>query len=405
MRQVLFSDFPLAEYERRIGMVRDHMAADGVDLVLLTLCESVEYLCGFTTVSWRLTDKAFWLIVPAQGPTVFLADSIHDGNCDFTCCADEVRLWGPGGTTAVDLFADILEAYPQTSSVGLEIGVRVRINMSVPDYHTVRDLLGERKVVDAAAIVGRARLHKCEEEVRRLRRACEITEEVLGEVFPAAEPGMSERDIVRDLQLGFLQRGADSPLNCNNVGYMGINGGRVLQANPTAVDRPMEQGDLLRIDGGCLYRGYGADISRLTVVGAEPTDDYRLHVDACNFVMDKTIAVIAPGVTSAQICKAAHAAISEIGYEDKRRFTMDRISAKYGSMIGHSTGYCMHEDPFITPVDETLWDVNMTGSVEFGLGYADSGYADFEDNWVVCQDGCENLSPGPRFIASTCSTC
>ena len=51
MRDAPYLDFPLAEYERRVAAVRRLMAADGLDLLLLTGRENVEYLCGFTAVS------------------------------------------------------------------------------------------------------------------------------------------------------------------------------------------------------------------------------------------------------------------------------------------------------------------------------------------------------------------
>ena len=400
MRDAPFLDFPLAEYERRLGMVRSDMADQGVDLLVLTLRDSVEYMCGFTTVSWRLTDKAFWLLVPVERPVVLLTDPIHAGNVENTCCVDDVRYWGPEGKTPVDLLGDFVRQIGGDATVGLEIGLRVRINMSVPDYHSVRELIGSRTVVDGAAIIGRARLHKCPQEIERVREACRISEQVMGEVFSHVEPGMSERQIVRDLAVGFLKLGADTPLNATNGGYLGVNGGRITQTNPVAVDRGLERGDLLRVDGGCIYRGYGADISRVTVVGAPCPDPMRRAAEACDQVMDAALGAIRPGVTSAEICRVSHEAIERVGYSDKRRFTMDRISTTAGSMIGHSTGFCMHEDPFISPSDQTVWEAGMTGSVEFGLGEPEYGYADFEDNFVIHENGCENFSPGPRFIAS-----
>lgn len=400
MREAPFLDFPLSEYERRMELVQRAMCADGVGLLVLTLRENVEYLCGFTTVSWRLSDKAFWLVVPAQGPSTFFCDPIHTGNVDQTCSVEDVRFWGPGGTTAVDLLADLLQTDPGQDAVGLEIGVRERINMSVPDYRAVCDLIGSRPIRVAGEVLSRSRLYKSPEEIRRLREACRITEEVISEVLPRIEPGMTEREVVRDLAIGFLKREADSPLNTCNFGYMGLNGGRLTQMNPVAVDRPLKRGDLLRLDGGCVYRNYAADISRNTVIAAPPSDPLRRAMDACHEVMDTTIAAIRPGVTSAELCRVSADAMEKLGYEDNRRFTMDRISAKAGSMIGHAIGFAKHEEPFITPTDRTVWEATMTGAVEFGLGEPQYGYADFEDNFLVTEGGCDMLSRGPRFVSS-----
>ena len=329
-----------------------------------------------------------------------MCDPIHEGNADQTCCVEDVRFWGPGGTTALDLLADWLKEHPGEGAVGLEIGVRERINMSVPDYHTVCGMVAPRPVREAGPAVARARLYKSLEEVRRLREACRITAGVIAEVFPHIEPGMTERDVIRELVSGYMKRGADSPLNTCSFGYMGVNGGRLSQMNPVAVERPLERGDLLRLDGGCVYRNYAADISRNTVIGSPPSEEIRLACEACDEVMNTTIAAIRPGVTSAELCRISVEAMKKTGFDEKRRFTMDRISAKAGSMIGHAIGFANHEDPFITPTDQTVWETNMTGAVEFGLGEPQYGYADFEDNFVVTGDGCEVMSPGPRFVMS-----
>jgi len=47
-----------------------------------------------------------------------------------------------------------------------------------------------------------------------------------------------------------------------------------------------------------------------------------------------------------------------------------------------------------------VWEASMTGAVEFGLGEPQYGYADFEDNFLVTEGGCDMLSRGPRFVSS-----
>ena len=84
MRNAPYLDFPLDEYQRRLDSIRRFMSDDQIDLLVLTVRENVEYLCGFRTVSWRNTDKSFWLIVPRAGPLRFFADPIHVGNEEQT---------------------------------------------------------------------------------------------------------------------------------------------------------------------------------------------------------------------------------------------------------------------------------------------------------------------------------
>jgi Xaa-Pro aminopeptidase len=107
---------------------------------------------------------------------------------------------------------------------------------------------------------------------------------------------------------------------------------------------------------------------------------------------------VRPGITSADVCAAAEEKMRELGYENRRRRTMDRISVEKGSMIGHGMGFNHHELPFICPADHTRWEEGMVVAVEIGLGEEEYGFSDLEDNFLVTADGCERLTPVERNL-------
>lgn len=59
MRQATSLDFPIDEYSARYSRLQKAMAAEGLDGLLLTTRDNVEYLTGFTTPSRRLGEKRF----------------------------------------------------------------------------------------------------------------------------------------------------------------------------------------------------------------------------------------------------------------------------------------------------------------------------------------------------------
>ncbi len=161
---------------------------------------------------------------------------------------------------------------------------------------------------------------------------------------------------------------------------------RTYQVNPSPVD------------GGAIYRGYCADMSRNAIVGQKPSSALVEAQAACDYVLETTLGMIKPGVTSSEIVRIAEDTMQEIGYLAKRRFCMDSESVKKGSMIGHGLGFQHPEAPYITPQDETVWMPGMVGALEFGLGSFAEGFSDLEDDFVVTEQGCEILTPLSREI-------
>ena len=105
MRDATYLDFPLAEYEGRFRSLRDEMLKVDLNAVLLTTRDNVEFLSGFSTPSWRLGEKRFWLLVSAVTPSVLFVDQVHEINAEKTSPIEDVRIWGTGEVTICQNFS------------------------------------------------------------------------------------------------------------------------------------------------------------------------------------------------------------------------------------------------------------------------------------------------------------
>jgi Xaa-Pro aminopeptidase len=400
VRQATYLDFPLNEYGERLHRIQDHMRQTGMDAVFVTMRENVEYLSGFTCVSWwRIFDKRFWLVVPNEGAPVLIVDRMHEANAHETSWVEDVRIWGIDGKSAVDRLVQVFDDLELGSrTVGMELGHGSRLQMSHVNFEEIRTRLKNVHFTDASDILGKMRMPKCRQEIERVEKACVITCESLRAGFESIQPGMSEREALNNIIMEMLRRGAETAYNSTNPGLFSFQAARLAQVCPTPVDREIQKGDLIRIDGGAVYRGYCADISRNAIVGSDLPGHLKEAADACEYVLDSTLQAIRPGITSAQICLAAEKAIQEVGFASKRRGRMEQVSFEKGEMVGHGLGFTIHEFPYICPDDSTEWVEGMIGALEFSLGDERLGYVELEDDFVVTEYGCKLLTPLKRDL-------
>ena len=270
MRHATFLDFPLNEYLDRLDRIRCFMEESKLDAVLLTSRDNVEYLSGFSTVSWRLPDKRFWLVIPLEEEPILTVDLVHEMNAQETSCIEDVRIWGKDGRSyiehLVDIFRDLMLC---GKNVGMELGHGTMLHMSQNDFASIMDRISSVKFVDASETIAKVKMVKTPLEIERIVKACEITCTCFETGFRSIRVGLTERDIIQTIVRDFLRLGADSAYNSTNHGYLSLQSGRVKQMTPSPTDRrKIQNGDLIQVDGGAVYKGYTADIYLCWLLGS-----------------------------------------------------------------------------------------------------------------------------------------
>ena len=85
--------------------------------------------------------------------------------------------------------------------------------------------------------------------------------------------------------------------------------------------------------------------------------------------------------------KVARDIITEAGYGEY-----------FGHGLGHSVGLFIHENPRLSPSDDTILKANMIETVEPGIYVPGFGGVRIEDMVVVTEDGCRNLAHFPKEL-------
>jgi len=138
--------------------------------------------------------------------------------------------------------------------------------------------------------------------------------------------------------------------------------------------RRLADGDLVKIDVGCIVDGWHADCARTWPVGT-PSPEMAELIEATRRGMEAGIAAAIPGNHLGDIGHAIESVAHEHGYGMVRAF------------VGHGIGQAMHEDPQVPnygrPGAGMLIEAGMCFAIEpmFNLG-GDDVYVE-DDGWTV----------------------
>jgi Xaa-Pro dipeptidase len=404
MRSPAYPEFALEEYGQRNLLTQDILKKEGIDALFLTMYENVEWLSGFGSESWKLYDKEWWLVLPAQGEPALTVDAIHEGNVEGSCVYEDVRLWGVEGKTVIDRLVDIFkERDLEDKCVAMEYGPGTRLFMPACHWDEIKRRLPHIKWVDGSDIIGEMRALKSPEEIRRIKRANQITCRGIQTAFDRFHYGMTERDLVNLMTGIMLEGGADATVP-GVGGYLALSASRINQITPRIVGwREIGKGDLVHVDGGCTFRGYYSDVYTVGIVSSEPHPLIQKCADTVAEALDTVITAVKPGVLSCELVEIADRVIEKSRMTNHIRTMTDGVSSPSSAHsrlghIGHGIGFGIHEYPFITSSSKMPWRENMVASFEIMLGDPEIGWVEFEENVVVTKVGCERITPMPKKI-------
>ncbi len=238
----------------------------------------------------------------------------------------------------------------------------------------------DAEVVDISDAIIEARNIKDDEEIRRLRKACDIASEVAEEMVDFIEPGIKEYELAAEMSYRMKKKGATG----DAFDLIASSGPNTAEPHYTAGDRVIENGDFVLLDFGALYDRYRSDITRTYVVGKASEKQKKIY-DVVSEAQQRALDMIEPGVKGAEVHNAAADYID--GTEFKDKFT-------HG--LGHSIGLATHDGSGLSPSVDITLKPGMVYTVEPGVYLPGFGGVRIEDDIVVTEDGCEVLTTADK---------
>lgn len=156
-------------------------------------------------------------------------------------------------------------------------------------------------VREMSGIMTPLRVVKSDFEIEKMRKAAEATRLGHLRALRAARRGLTEFDLLRELEYGFREGG------CRATAYSSIVGSG---ENATILhyrenDAPLPNGGLVLIDAGAEFEGYACDVTRTFPVDAEFSEPERAIYELVLRAQEAALSVCLPGKTLEEIHEAA----------------------------------------------------------------------------------------------------
>jgi Xaa-Pro aminopeptidase len=351
---------PQEEIERRYASVREAMARDGLDAVIVSGSEytgfegAVTWLSGFTIV-----HRYAYVLLPLEGDPaiVFPAEARYVGEHGTTWIEQQEFVERPG-----DRLAELVR--------GKRVGVYgLDYVMAVRDY---RALEGAVEIVPWELGFDHARAVKSDFELESVRESVRINTEGFWRFVEAFEVGKSEREILAPCESYFVAAGCGR--QTMDMVLVGENGG-ALPEFKIAGARPVGRTDMvlpsLEVAGP---GGHWVEVSR-AICAAEPNDESKRMLEAYEEYYEAAPAALREGNTAHD----AHRAVSK-GFTDR--------GWALGHVTGHSIGMTMIEFPKVGEGVETVLRAGMVLSMHPHVISEDGRTCLYmQDTWLVTADG------------------
>ncbi|MGL4343053.1 MAG: type I methionyl aminopeptidase [Metamycoplasmataceae bacterium] len=195
---------------------------------------------------------------------------------------------------------------------------------------------------------------KSSREIELIKKSCSILAEVKKILFNNIRPGISLKELDSIAFKEIKNRGAEPAF----LGYQGFTGTICASLNEELIhgipsNRKLKDFDLIKIDVGCIYKGYYSDSAFSASVG-QSNEENDFLIKVAQEAFNEGLKAIKPGATTGDIAFAIGNYIKNNNCYTPKEFS------------GHGIGKQLHEEPYI-----------------FNEGKKNSGIQ-LRDNMVIC---------------------
>jgi Xaa-Pro aminopeptidase len=347
------------DYKRRINALREALTDIGAASAVIARRDAIRYLCGFA--------GSFGDLIIDESRALLVTDGRYATAAKNKTSGVEPIIGGQG----LELVPEVLKERGIAGPIAFDSDA-----VTVARLHGWQRALPGVDLLPAPGIVDPIMAVKDEGEIEAMAEACRITDRVWERIQSELVPGATEMRLAQ--RLAELQLEAGAVAHGFAIVASGPNSAYPHHA-PTS--RRLREGDLVKVDFGCMYDGYNSDLTRTVVLG-EATDEQRRIYEAVYRAQVAGCAAVRDGVTGDEVDRAARSVIEEAGYGEY--FT-------HG--LGHGLGIAKHP-PHVRPGYDLVAGNAIT--IEPGIYIEGLGGVRIEDLGIVTGTGYRVLSHAPK---------
>ena len=338
-----------------LGEVYRKMVAESIDSLLVTNLPTIRWLTGFSGSNARL--------LLTRGKAVLFTDFRYQ---------EQVKRETSGIATVImkeNLGKELVSGTWQ-------LGQRLALDAEHVTWHEMQQLsshLGGREIHPVRSFFDEYRQIKHIAELEKMRKAVEISEQVLREVIPLISTETTEIDIAVEITYRHRKLGAEKD-SFDPIVASGVRSA-MPHAKPTAAK--FEPGSLIVIDMGCIVDGYASDQTRTVALGKVPEGARKIY-GIVQRAQQLGIDVARAGLGARELDAEVRAFIAAQGYGEA-----------FGHGLGHGVGVEVHEAPRAGKAGTETLREGMVLTIEPGIYLEGRFGVRIEDMVLLGSEGAE----------------
>ena len=353
------------------------MAAEGVDVLLLSVGADLPYFCGYEAMP---LERITMLVVPRDGEASLVvpaleAPRVHERPGVFTMVP-----WREGDDPIAVITALMGPAAAAAVGDHMWSGFLVDLIAARPDVAFRR----------ASTITSPIRSVKTADEIARLRAAAAAVDRIAGRLQAGEIPliGRTEAEVSAELGRQILDEGHD------RVNFAIVAAGEnAASPHHEAGGRLIREGEGVLCDfGGTMVGddgiGYCSDITRCVWVGDTPARDFLEAYAVLHEAQAASVRAAIVGTPAEAVDRAGREEIAAAGF-----------GAYFIHRTGHGIGIEAHEDPYIVEGNTTSLVAGNAFSIEPGIYLPGRWGMRLEDIVVAADAGPDALNRVDHHLA------
>ena len=302
--------FSKDEFSSRKLKVLKKMEEQNIDALLMFRQESMYWLTGYDTFGYVFFQT---LVLDQKGNTVLLTRAPDLRQAQNTSNIEDIRIWiDKDGSNPTDDLKNILnELNLKGKNLGIEYEAygltgrnTLRLNKSLENYC---------KIEDKSNLITNLRVVKSAEEIFYVRKAAELADKALEEVWKHAKVGASESTILAKMNSIIFEGGGDYPANEFIIG----SGKNALLCRYQSEKQILKNPDQLTIEWAGTYRHYHSAMFRTIPIGKANPKHYKMH-EACVEALKNCEKKLKPGNKIGEVFDVHAKTFDELGYNKAR---------------------------------------------------------------------------------------
>ena len=281
-----------------------------IDALLLFKQESMYWLTGYDTFGYVFFQS---LIVDIKGNIILLTRAPDLRQAQNTSNIQDIRIWVDNANSKPtdDLKIILNELDLRNKKIGIEYEAygltgknTLLLNKSLENFCSVED---------KSQLISKLRVIKSKEEIVYVRKAAELADKALEEVWKHAKSGVSESKILAEMNKVIFEGGGDYPANEFIIG----SGKNALLCRYQSEKQILSKIDQLTIEWAGTYKHYHSAMFRTIPIGKANKKHYEMY-DACINSLKNCEKKLIPGNKIGDVFDVHAKTLDDLGFNKAR---------------------------------------------------------------------------------------